>query len=212
MEKRIVYTQRNGGVCIVAPAARARASVVNTAEAHERAKEGDASKNWSTSYIESPVGSLGEQTVTGKNVKVEFTSTPTKYRYETDEEFIERIRLKDVPSDAVGVAVVDASSLPKDRAFRDAWEHDGLGFVSVNLTKAREIHRQRIRQAREPLLSALDVAFMRALGRRNQAEVDAIEAKRQILRDAPDDPVIDAAKTIDELKAAWPLSTSEKSW
>lgn len=213
MEKRIVYTKGDGGVCIVTPAAKARASVMVTAEAREciRIKEGDPIKDLPTGDVDSSMRSLSEQGITGKNVDVEVVATPVEYRYETDEEFIERIRLMDIPSDAAGVAVIDASSLPKNREFRNAWEHDGLGVVSVNLSKARQIHRQRIRQAREPLLSALDIAFMRALGCRDQAEADAVEAKRQSLRDATDDPAIDAARTTDELKAAWPLSMSAKS-
>jgi len=54
-------------------------------------------------------------------------------------------------------------SLPNaDNDFFDAWELQD-GVVSVNLSKAKEITKKRLRMEREPLLAAQDVAFQRAL-------------------------------------------------
>lgn len=106
---------------------------------------------------------------------------------------------RDIPPDA---SLMDASELPADRLFRGAWIMQG-GFVIVDMSKARGIHRQRLREAREPLLRAADVDMTRALddpGR--QAE---IEARRQALRDVTDHPDIEAAQTPEELSAVWPL-------
>lgn len=100
------------------------------------------------------------------------------------------------------VTVIDASTLPADRTFRDAWKHDGAAVVH-DMDKAKAIHVERIRKAREPLLAALDVQVIRALGKGEP--VTAIEAQKQKLRDAPADPKIAEAKTIEDLKAAWPL-------
>ena len=36
-------------------------------------------------------------------------------------------------------------------------------MITVNMAKARDIHRQRLREARAPLFNALDVAFQRAM-------------------------------------------------
>jgi len=74
-------------------------------------------------------------------------------------------------------------------------------MITINLDKAREIHRDRIRQARTPLLAAKDVEFQRAL--ESGADTAAIVAEKQALRDAPAAPEIDAASTPEELKAAW---------
>ena len=35
--------------------------------------------------------------------------------------------------------------------------------ISINMTKARELHKDRIREARTPLLTKLDVDFQKAL-------------------------------------------------
>ena len=73
--------------------------------------------------------------------------------------------------------------------------------ITINMTKAKEIHKIHVRETRKPLLEALDTEFQRAL--ETSADTAAIVAKKQALRDAPANAAIDAAKTPDELKAAW---------
>ena len=75
-----------------------------------------------------------------------------------------------------------------------------MGF-GINMAKAREIHKTNIRQARQPLLEALDIEFQKAL--ETGASTTDIVAKKQALRDAPADSGINAAKNADELKAQW---------
>ena len=75
-------------------------------------------------------------------------------------------------------------------------------MITVNMVKARNLHRDKIREARSPLLAALDVEFQRAL--ETGADTSAIVAKKQRLRDAPNDPAIDHAATPEILKALWP--------
>ena len=96
----------------------------------------------------------------------------------------------------------DPSSFPADDAFRGAWRFKD-GKIGHDMTKAREIHRATIRRHRAELMAVLDVQFMRAV--EEGADTKAISAEKKRLRDAPADPRIDAAKTIDELKAVWPL-------
>ena len=69
------------------------------------------------------------------------------------------------------------------------------------MAKAKEIHKNNIRVAREPKLAALDIEFQRAL--ETSADTSAIVAKKKALRDAPADTAINAATTEAELKAAW---------
>ena len=78
-----------------------------------------------------------------------------------------------------------------------------MGF-GIDMAKAKEIHKDNIRIAREPLLAALDIEFQRAL--ETSADTSAIVAKKQALRDAPADSTIDAATTTDELKSQWNTS------
>ena len=75
-------------------------------------------------------------------------------------------------------------------------------MITINMEKAREIHRANMRAARDPLFSALDIAYQRAT--ETGADTSAIVAKKQALRDVTSDPAIDAAQTTDELKAIWP--------
>ena len=69
------------------------------------------------------------------------------------------------------------------------------------MTKAKNIHKNAIREKRKPLLDALDIEFQKAL--ETGADTSAIVAKKNALRDAPANSAIDAATTPDELKASW---------
>jgi len=74
-------------------------------------------------------------------------------------------------------------------------------MINVNMTKARDIHREKVREARNPKLAAKDVEFQRAL--ETGADTATIVGEKQALRDAPAAAAIDAATTPEELKAAW---------
>ena len=75
-----------------------------------------------------------------------------------------------------------------------------MGF-GVDMAKAREIHKTKIREAITPLLSALDVEFQKA--QETSADTSAIVAKKQALRDAPADSGITSAADETALKAQW---------
>lgn len=77
-------------------------------------------------------------------------------------------------------------------------------MIMVNMKKARDIQRDRIRVMRAPLLAELDIAYQRA-DEQDDAEAKAdIAARKQSLRDATKDPAIEAARTPEELKAVIP--------
>ena len=96
--------------------------------------------------------------------------------------------------------VRDASSLtvPSDRTFRGAWSFNG-DAVEVDMTAARNIHKDNLRAERKPRLEALDVDYMKAL----EAGTGAadIAAQKETLRNITDDARIAAATTPDALKA-----------
>ncbi len=75
-----------------------------------------------------------------------------------------------------------------------------MGF-GTDMAKAREIHKTNIRNARTPLLDALDVEFTKAL--EAGTSTTDIAAKRQALRDAPADSGITSAADEAALKAQW---------
>ena len=74
-------------------------------------------------------------------------------------------------------------------------------MINVNMDKARDIHRDKVRQVRNTKLAAKDVEFQRAL--ETGADTATIVSEKQALRDAPAAAAIDAATTPEELKAAW---------
>ena len=75
-----------------------------------------------------------------------------------------------------------------------------MGF-GINMDKAKEIHKNKIRKAWAPKLAELDVEFQKAL--ETSADTTSIVSKKNALRDAPANAAIDAAKTEAELKASW---------
>jgi hypothetical protein len=91
-----------------------------------------------------------------------------------------------------------------DPAFKAARVCGEDGRVAIDMPKARDIWRDRMRAARQPRLDYLDRLFNRAIGQRNETEAAAIEARRQALRDVPADLAIDAAETPAALKKVWP--------
>lgn len=132
---------------------------------------------------------------TGKQLTAE---VPPTFRDETDDEFLARVSATPVHHGEVfSMAVVDASEVPPKDEFRAAWTFDGKAF-GHDMAKARELHREKIRRERKPHLEAADIALMRAI--ETGADTKAIAAEKQRLRDAPANPAIDAAKTIEDLK------------
>jgi len=105
-------------------------------------------------------------------------------------------------------ASVDASTVskPSDRHFRGAWKLSG-STISEDMTKAKAIFKDKIREARKPLLDAEDVVYMKALEASDSSAQAASVAKKKKLRDAPAETAIDNADTTAKLKAAWDTST-----
>ena len=102
---------------------------------------------------------------------------------------------------------IDASTatVPSDRAFRGAWSLSG-NVISEDMTSAKAIFKDKVREVRKPLLDAEDVVYMKALEADDATAKAASVAKKAALRDAPAAAAIDAATTIAELKAAWDTS------
>ena len=90
------------------------------------------------------------------------------------------------------------------RQFREAWQADtDTAVISVNLENAKEIWRDKIRQARKDKLAELDTAYMRAL--EAGSDTTQIVTDKQVLRDAPAHPDIAAATTVEELVEVQPI-------
>ena len=68
--------------------------------------------------------------------------------------------------------------------------------IIVDINKAKDITKDKLRAERTPLLEAQDVAFQRAL--ENSSDTSAIVAEKQRLRDITKQ--VDTATTLDELR------------
>jgi len=112
----------------------------------------------------------------------------------TGELSIEAVQAKDTPS---GSIIVDHDTLPNsDNDFFNAWELNG-STVLVNLSKAKEITKKRLRAEREPLLQAQDILFQKAL--ETNTDTTVIVAEKQRLRDITNQ--VDSATTTVQLRA-----------
>ena len=107
---------------------------------------------------------------------------------------------------------IDASTatVPSDRHFRGAWTLNGK-VISEDMTAAKVIFKDKIREVRQPLLDAEDVVYMKALEAADSTAQAASVAKKKALRDAPAASAISDADTIAKLKAAWDTSVLGES-
>tara|TARA_R100000781_G_C4073118_1_gene125162 strand:+ start:1199 stop:1456 length:258 start_codon:yes stop_codon:yes gene_type:complete len=74
-------------------------------------------------------------------------------------------------------------------------------MINVDMTKAKEIHKDNIRLARTAKLAELDIEFNKAL--ETGADTTSIVSKKKALRDAPADSTIGSASDTAALKAQW---------
>ena len=108
---------------------------------------------------------------------------------------IEQVQVKDIPA-GVQSFIVDRSTLPQaDGDFYDAWEQTN-GVVTINLDKAKEITKKRLRAERTSLLAAQDILFQRAL--ETGSDTTAIVAEKQRLRNITN--LVDECTTTAQLR------------
>lgn len=121
--------------------------------------------------------------------------------------FTEGERPAPVP-EGVTFAFVNAEAFPSDATFRDAWEYDftepngSAQSISVNLNKAKEIHKGFLRMARKPLLEQLDIEVMKL--QEANLSMTGVYEKKQILRDITQTNELNEAQTPEEIKLSWP--------
>lgn len=81
--------------------------------------------------------------------------------------------------------------------------------LKINIEKAKEIHKDKIREVRNPLLQQKDVEFMKALEVGDSQKIAEITAEKQSLRDVTlivNDAVITSTDVMEvtvELKQVW---------
>ncbi len=101
--------------------------------------------------------------------------------------------LRSVPKNAE-YKIIDESELPQDRIFRNAWNYD----LKEDISKSKEIWKDKLRRDREPLFIANDLKIRDAnIDKDTTVLIEAI-AERDRLRDIPQ--LVDSCKTIAAIK------------
>ena len=72
-------------------------------------------------------------------------------------------------------------------------------MITIDISKAKDIWKDKIRDARKPALEKLDVNFVKA--QEQGSDTTSIVADKNTLRDLPEQ--VDTATTTDEIKAVW---------
>jgi len=106
---------------------------------------------------------------------------------------IETVLTKDCP---IGAIIFNKDDLPNDDwDFFNSWELVN-NSVLVNITKAKEQTKDRLREERIPLLAAQDVLYMQAIEKNQDPSV--IVTEKQRLRDLP--TLTNACTTLEQLR------------
>ena len=72
-------------------------------------------------------------------------------------------------------------------------------YIKIDINKAKEIWKEKIRIARKPALEKLDIDFIKAQEQGN--DTSDIVADKKTLRDLPQQ--VDKATTVEEIKSVW---------
>lgn len=173
--KKIIYTLPNGNVAVIGPCEGAR--LARSVTLSDGTKFSSDTKPVDQFFRRWPIqGAVADWA-------------------ETEDEFVNRVAIKDVPH-GIQFQIVDESSIPVDRAFRNAWVV-GAGKVDHDLNKCKLIAHERRRAMRSVEFKPLDIEAT------IPAKAVQAEEKRQAIRDKYDamQLSIDSAKSVDEIKA-----------
>lgn len=197
MNKRIIYTNDDGGVNVIIPTPTMFDPYsLDYKEMQKKLGRGPTVKlvqkeltpdELAEKAAAEAAGLVHEKQATGEWGPREEVIEPEPL---TDEEILDYIKSKDVPNGKTS-HVVDVQDLPTDRVFRNAWEKDGAS-LTISVPKAKEIKLNEFRELRAPLLAKLDMAYLKADETGDTEAKAAVVAQKNALRDVtkialPDD-------------------------
>lgn len=118
-------------------------------------------------------------------------------------------------SDVKTYVVVDGQTLdtadyafPQNTYFTDAWaiseDSNHKQIIVIDVEKAKEVWKRRMREARNSIMIKLDADYFRALETANTTWQTEIADTKQLLRDVTKLPELLNATTVEEIEAVWP--------
>lgn len=122
--------------------------------------------------------------------------------FATDEEVMAFIIKKSIP-EGTTYKIIDATALPADRTFREAWTV-ATDKVKEDLEKAKIIHLNRLRVIRNKQLDKTDILLMKAQEQGTEEDVATLKTDRQALRDMPETTDLSTITKIKDLKEVMP--------
>ena len=108
---------------------------------------------------------------TQPNGRVSLVNPAPEYvaSFETEDEAMADLLIRDVPNDAVDAQIIDQTDVPTNREFRNAWKQSA-GVFSVDMPQAREIHIEHILLAQNKEITRLKVEERRERLKNNTAK------------------------------------------
>ena len=114
---------------------------------------------------------------------------------------IDDLLIKSVPENCRDSAdIVDVDTVESDRTFRNAWVTEKGKSTEVDLAKAKDVAKDKVREARTPKFQELDIAYQRADEAGDADAKEAVVVKKQTARDATADTKITNADSVANLK------------
>ena len=106
----------------------------------------------------------------------------------------------DLVTDGVGMGSKDFWEAKKNGTLPEITVTTAGREITIDMDVAKHIARNHIRYEREQVFTRLDVEYMRASEAKDESKMETVAALKQVLRDLPADPRIEAAQTPEELE------------
>ncbi len=112
--------------------------------------------------------------------------------------------------DKLDYFITDTDQLPQDRDYRNAWVIDTTrGTAVVDLEKAKVLHKEKIRVARDLKLRQLKLDTRLHPEIENAILTPITKFVLERLRALPESFDLSSIQTVEELKKAWPIELSD---
>ena len=133
-------------------------------------------------------------------VSVVIPALPKDATPQDEDDVIAKCMVKSVPAGSIAPRICTTAEIPTDRTFRNAWVTEQGKSVEVDLAKAKDVAKDKVRQARTPKFQELDIAYQRADEAGDSDAKTAVATKKQTARDATADTKITNADSVANLK------------